>query len=248
MKMHRLSLGLTMLLSVSIFFACSSEDTEPQQTQISNPSPTVPDDANAVLAAIKSRSTSPNTVPGMPDMLIDIASANFFSANLGGKRVSVGEVKLNGNELNNAGDSYVNPLTTISLAINSGQGNDWEIAGGNGFEAFSHSTTKKTPGAVRLTGIADEIALGGELKLSIESIPIYADNILWVVSDGKNIATKEVKSTSVTFSAADLTGIKATSTGLIQVAAYNYEFKSISGKKVYFINQTVDTKMPKLTK
>lgn len=246
MKLFRLNLCLIVLFSAMLFFSCSSDKNEPTQSQAANPTPTVPSDASAVLAAIKVRSNSPVPVPGMVDILIDVGSANFFSDAVGGKRVSVGDVKLNDFGLKNIGESYVNGTTDIMLGINSGQGNEWNVAGGNGFEAFSHSTAKRTPGVIRLSGIAEEVSLGGDIKVSIESIPANCDNIIWVISDGKNTATKEVKSNSVTFSSSDLSGIKASSNGLIQVAAYNSESKSFSGKKVFFINETVDTKMVKL--
>jgi len=85
------------LLVATAFFGCSTDDNDPVQTQATNPSPTVPGDANAVLAAISVRTNIPSSVPilGMPDILIDVGSANFFNGAIGVARTRVGDVKLN---------------------------------------------------------------------------------------------------------------------------------------------------------
>lgn len=248
MKLSRLKLWVVLLFAASFFVACNSDDKDPVQTQASNPTPDVPGDANAVLAAISVRANVPSSVPvpGIPDFLVDVGSANFFTGAIGGNRTSAGDVKLNDYALQNIGDSYVNNNTDIALGISPGQTNDWNVSGGNGFDAFTHTTSKKAPGIVKFSNVGDEISISGPITLSIAGVPSNCDNILWVVSDGKKTVTKESKTNSVTFSSSELSGIAATANGIVQVAAYNSESKSFGGKKVYFINETVDSKIVKL--
>lgn len=237
-----------LAIVASLFFsACSSDDDKDPRTQSqANPTPDVPGDANAVLAAIKVNSNVPGgvSVPGLSGIAIDVASASFFEGNVGGSLVSVGEVKLNSKALTvPGGNAYISDPTDFSYEIVSGQDNSWEVAGGSGFDAFSHTTSTKMPDQVLFaSSVAESFSKSGDVTVSIASVPSNCQNILWVFSDGNTVVTKESKTTSVTFSSSDLSGIKATSTGILQVAAYNYESATYGGKKVYFINETVDSK------
>lgn len=241
---------VTLFLGITLIFsACSSEDdNDPKQTAQANPMPNAPGDANAVLAAVMSYSDLPSSVPSIPGvggMAIDVASGSFFNGEIGSKLVNVGEVKLNTKALQiPGGNAYINNPTDFSYSLVAGQTNSWQVTGGSGFDAFTHTTTKKMPSQVKFSSsVADSYSKGSDVMLSIESITSNTDNILWVISDGKTTVTKESKSKSVTFSSSELSSFKATTTGLVQVASYNSEEKSYGGKKVYFINETLHTKM-----
>lgn len=228
-----------------LFTSCSDDSEDPVETTSSNPIPQ-PGDADGVLAAIKAKSNTPGgaSVPGIGDIYLDVASANFFSSSGGNSLVNVGNVALNDFDLQTVGgNSYINNYTDITLGINSGQSNDWNVAGSNGFDAFSHSTTKKMPGVVKFaSSVSETISISGDVSVSIESIPSNCDNILWLISDGSKVVTKESKTTSITFSTSELNGMKTTSEGILQVAAYTTESQTYGGKKIYFINETVDSK------
>ncbi|NVJ85513.1 MAG: hypothetical protein HWE15_04365 [Algoriphagus sp.] len=203
----KLKIFQILILSATIVWmgtSCNGDDEDPQQQTQSNPIPT-PGDADGVLAAIKAKSNLPSgtpTVPGISDILLDVGNANFYSSSGGSSSlVSVGEVSLNDFALQNVNNTYVNDFTAVTLGINSGQANDWNVAGGNGFDSFSHTTGKVMPGVVRFNAsVPDDIALGGDVSLSIEGIPSNVDNLLWVISDGREVITKEARSTSATFS------------------------------------------------
>ncbi|MCS5489411.1 hypothetical protein [Algoriphagus limi] len=230
--------------------SCNNDDDEPQQQTQANPIPT-PGDADGILAAIKAKSNLPSgtpNVPGISDILLDVANANFYSSSGGNSSlVNVGDVSLNDFPLQNLNNTYVNDFTDVTLGINSGQNNDWVVAGANGFDGFTHTTGKVMPGVVRFTAsIPDDISISGDVSLSIESIPSNVDNLLWVISDGNEVVTKEARSTSVTFSSSELSGLRSTSQGIVQVAAYNTESRTVGGKKIYFINETVDSKFVSL--
>lgn len=251
MKLFRSNLWI-FLLAFSVYFSsCSSDDdNDPTQAQSANVTPETPGDADAVLAAIKVKSNVPGAapVPGLGDILIDVASANFYSSAGGGSLAKAGDVMINDFTLKTVGNSYINNATDISLGLNSGQGNDWSVSGGSGFDAFTYSTSKKMPSVIRLNNVPDAISVAGSVTVAIEGIPANCDNIIWVISDGDKVAIKTTKATSVTFSSSDLSGMKATSTGIVQAAAYTTESQNFGGKKVYFINETLDSKFVEINK
>ncbi|MBN7816524.1 hypothetical protein [Algoriphagus pacificus] len=251
MKLFRSNLWIFLLVFGVYFSSCSSDDDkDPTQAQSANVTPETPGDADGVLAAIKVKSNVPGStpVPGLGDILIDVASANFYSSAGGGSLVKAGDVMINDFTLQTVGNSYVNKATDITLGLNSGQGNDWSVAGGNGVAAFTYSTTKKMPGIIRFSNVPDAISVAGSVTLAIEGVPANCDNIIWVISDGDKVATKTSKTNSVTFSASDLSGMKATSTGIVQAAAYTTESQTFGGKKIYFVNETLDTKFVEISK
>ncbi|WP_339755480.1 hypothetical protein [Algoriphagus aquimarinus] len=249
MKTYNTTLCALFLGIAVIFSACSSDDDiDPTQTTQTNPIPNAPGDANAVLAAVMSYSDLPSSVPSIPGvggLAIDVASGSFFTAAIGTNLVNVGDVKLNAKALTiPGGNAYINNPTDFSYSLVAGQTNTWQVAGGSGFDAFTHTTTKKMPSQVKFSSsVAASYSKGSDVTLSIEAVTSNTDNILWVISDGKTTVTKESKTTSVTFSSSELSALKATSAGLVQAASYNAEEKSFGGKKVYFINETVHTKI-----
>ncbi len=249
MKFFKPYLWALFLIGACVISSCDSDDDpQPDQQVQSNPTPDVPSDADAVLAAIEIIAALPAgtpQVPGLSGLSFDVASANFFSSGIGSNMVNVGIVGLNGNDLQNiSGNSYISNPQTVDQGINVGQANTWEIAGNNGFDAFTHTTGKVMPQQIRFAGsVGDTFSTGGEITISIQSIPNNADNILWVLSDGSRVITKESKTNSVTFSASEVGTLSATANGLVQAAAFNIESQSYGGKKIYFINETVDSKL-----
>lgn len=237
-----------ILIALSFGFAsCNSDDNEPEQQTQTNPTPDVPGDANGVLAAIKVITNLPAgtpTVPGISDITLDVASGSFFEGAQGSSLVNVGVVSLNGNQLQNIGsNAYINNPTQLNAGIISGQTNSWEVGGANGFAAFTHTTAKRMPSQVKFAAnVGDTFSKSGAVTLTIQAIPSNIDNILWVISDGNKVLTKEARSTSVTFDASEMSTLSASSTSLVQVAAYNTEGQTFGGKKIYFINETVDSK------
>ncbi|MEB2774471.1 hypothetical protein SYJ56_04090 [Algoriphagus sp. D3-2-R+10] len=249
MKTYNTTLWAFLLGMVFTFSACSSDDDiNPKQTTQTNPMPNAPGDANAVLAAVMSYSDLPGSVPSIPGVggvAIDVASGSFFNGAVGSSLVNVGDVKLNSKALQiPGGNAYINNPTDFSYSLVAGQTNSWQVAGGSGFDAFTHTTVKKMPSQVKFSAsVVDSYSKASDIVLTIESVTSNTDNILWVISDGKTTVTKESKTTSVTFSSSELSGLKATSTGLVQAASYNTEEKTFGSKKVYFINETVHTKI-----
>ncbi|WP_268034080.1 hypothetical protein [Algoriphagus sp. PAP.12] len=235
---------LLLTFGAFLFTSCSDDSEDPIEQTSTNPLPQ-PGDADGIMAAIKAKSNTPGgtTVPGLGDIYLDVASANFYTSAGGTSLVNVGDVSLNDFDLQTVSNSYINNYTDITLDINSGQANDWVVSGANGFDGFSHSTSKKMPSVVKFaTSVTETISISGDVTLAIESIPSNCDNILWLISDGSKVVTKESKTTSVTFTASELSGVKTTSNGIVQAAAYNSESKTFGGKKIYFINETVDSK------
>lgn len=249
MKTLRSNFWIAVLFTSFFAFSCDSDDDEnPDQQTQTNPTPEVPGDADAVLAAIEVITALPPgtpSVPGLSDITLDVANANFFSSGLGSSLVNVGTVSINSNQLQNiSGNTYINNPQTFDSGISSGSRNTWDVAGANDFAAFSHTTTKVMPQQVRFaSSVGDTFSNGGAITLTVQSIPANSDNILWVLSDGTRVLTKESRTTSVTFTASEVGTLSKTSTGLVQAAAFNTESQTFGGKKVYFINETVDSKI-----
>ncbi|MEP0712145.1 hypothetical protein [Algoriphagus sp.] len=248
MKTLNTTLWALFLGATLVFSSCSSDDVDPTPTTQATPTPNAPSDANAVLAAVLSYSDLPSTVPSVPGLggiAIDVASGSFFNGAIGSTLVNVGEVKLNSKALSiPGGNAYVNNPTDLSYSLVSGQTNSWQVAGGSGFDAFTHTTAKRMPSQVKFrASLADSFSKGSDITLSIEAVTSNTDNILWVISDGRTTVTKEAKATSVTFSASELSGLRATANGLVQAASYNTEEKTFGGKKVFFVNESVHTKI-----
>lgn len=246
MKTKPFSFLILFALTSFCFSSCTDADENPQEQQNTNPLPDF-GDADGVMAAIKAKSNLPAgtpSIPGMADVLVDVANANFYSSPSGGSLVNVGRVSLNEFELQNVGgNAYLNNFSDITLEITPGQTNTWTVDGANGFSGFTFTTTKPMPGVVRFqSNVPEEFDLGSGVELSIQQIPSGVDNLLWVISDGNHVITKEGRSTSITFSESELNELSASNNALVQVAAYTSESQRFGGKKIYFINESVDSK------
>lgn len=232
-------------LAILFFFfvalaSCGKDDpTTPQNTTFSNPAPTF-GDADGVLVAIQV--ISYQTVPGAGEIPInaDVATAGFFDGNnfFEGGLVSVNSFDLQSLDNN----SYVLPgvgSTNIDFDFTTFSGNSWSIGGGADVPMFTHTTADFMPGDVKFVGDYSTVSSSSDLVVTIETAPINTDSILYVVAFGNTTLTRTLgpNNLSATFTAAELSG--ASGTGVVQVAAYNYEPRIEGGKKYYFINESV---------
>lgn len=243
MKKFTFKIGAAVLFSLSLI-ACETTDTIQEQVEGNDDSQESPlpiiEGADAVLAAIQT-SSSIQTPIGPQTVTTDAAAASFFN---GSDFYDAGTVEVNGYALSQAdNNSYFLPdvgSTNLDFDFNSGSSNSWSIAGGSNVPSFTHTTTTKMVEEIALDGDYSTISPGAALTVAIDEFPMYADSVLFVLSWGSTIKTKTIGSgTSVTFSAAELSG--ASGTGVVQAAGYNYELKVEGGKNFYFINESVST-------
>jgi hypothetical protein len=240
---------LTLLVIGTLSFSCSKDDDsptpEPEVTPTTsggggnstgNPQPTFTD-ADASLWAVKSISIT--TITGIGDIETTIGTGVGVFFDGAGAMVDVGTVSLNTEDLTkNSNNSYVSqPGTSNPTGIDFTSGVTWNVAGGNGFSAINKNVTIGFP-TVGAVNSSATITKANGYTLSVNSVS-GADSVLFLIGDvNKTIAGN---ATSCTFSSGELSGL-ATGTTVVQVAAYITTSETTGGKKVYFGNETVQTK------
>ena len=228
------------LLAMSVFACEKEDDPSAQAKSFPNAAPTF-NDADGVLAAIQVISYQNMPVVGEIAIYADVASANFFDGTT--NFYDAGLVSVNTNDLQSLdNNSYVLPgvgSTTIDFDFTTSSGNAWTIGGGANVPTFNYTTYNKMPGDVKFVGDYSSITASSGVTVQIANSPVNTDSLLYVVAFEDHTVTKTVapNTLSVNFSASDLSG--ASGTGVVQVAAYNYEFEVQNGKKYYFINESL---------
>lgn len=229
-----LAASFTLLLN-----ACKKEETPTPPTPAENVIlfPEIPADVDAVLLA--QRSTTTPLLPGLPDTEVSIVNA-FFGNDA--PYSDAGLLKLNNIALRQLSNNvYLNDDLVLDYKLGAGTKPRWIAAGGTGFSAFNIQTNIVMPGKLKLSDLPEEVVLNQTLNLSVESFPTNADSIIWQLGDTKGNTRRKLTATNtVSFSATELNGLEAGDDCIIQVAAYRTESISNSGKKFYFINQTID--------
>lgn len=97
------------------------------------------------------------------------------------------------------------------------------IAGINGFAAINHSKAKRMHGIVSFMNLAESISKSENMILTVKSVQVISDTILWVISDQIKVITKEVEANSIALTTAELIELRFTTIGIIQVADYTSE-------------------------
>jgi hypothetical protein len=236
-KHFSLFLILTWLLAIDS--ACKKEDdilpTERAENALLIPA--VPTDADALLLAI--RTTSAPLLPGLPNTTADLVNARFGREE---PYSGVGELRVNSTLLRRlSNDIYINGDLIIDYKLLEGTRPRWVAEGGDGFDAFNIQTNKPMPGAVKLKDVPITIQLSDGLSLITENVPANAEAYIWQLGDAKGTTVRKVTSdNSVSFAGIELAGLVASTSCIIQVAAYNSEIITNAGKRFYFVNQTTD--------
>ncbi len=235
-----LALMITCLCTLST--GCSKDD---DKTGGSSPSATtIPpiDDADGVMVAIKTVSFV--TQSGFEfETYINTAVAAFgnFSTE---QLVDVGTVDLDANVLNKVdNNAYIfQPSASNPTGLTFGNSFDWNVTGGSGFGAFSHTVNFDFPSIGKITSATGDISSASAYTLSVQSVA-DADSVIFQIagSNGDNVlVTKVGNTTSHTFTAADVASV-GKGTGIVQVAAYTYDSSVEGGKTIYYVNESVVT-------
>lgn len=241
---------LTLLVICTLSFSCSKDEDNPTPEPIvlpttptdeggnstASPQPTFTD-ADASLWAVKSISITTVPVVGNIETTIGTGVAVFFDGS--SNMVDVGTVTLNTNNLTkNANNSYVyQPGTANPTGIDFSSGVTWTTAGGSGFSAINKNVTIGFP-TVGAVNSSATVSKANGYTLSVNNVS-GADSVLFLIGDvNKTIAGN---ATSCTFSSSELSSL-STGTTVVQVAAYITTNETVGGKKVYYGNETVQTK------
>ncbi|MCB0410004.1 MAG: hypothetical protein KDD29_07280, partial [Flavobacteriales bacterium] len=151
----------------------------------------------------------------------------------------VGTVSLNTQALTkNTNNSYAyQPGSSNPTGIDFTSGVAWTADGGNGFSAINKNVTIGFP-TVGAVNSSATITKANGYTLSVNNVS-GADSVLFLIGDiTKTIAGNP---TSCTFSSSELSGL-STGTTVVQVAAYITTSETIGGKKVYYGNESVQSK------
>src|SRR5690606_11430820 len=138
----------------------------------------------------------------------------------------------------NSNNSYTYQIDQANpTGIDFSGGVSWNVAGGNGFTGFTKNVTLTFPtvGEVNSSTTIDKTA---NYTLSVNSVT-GADSVLFLIGDVSK--TLGGNATSCTFSSSELSSLSSGTT-VVQVAAYTYANETISGKEIYYGNETVQSK------
>ncbi len=116
---------------------------------------------------------------------------------------------------------------------------DWDVSGANSTPAFTYSDTRSFPDLDQITS-ETTINASEEYVLSHNGLISNADSVYYIISssNGSSIKRSSSSVTSMTFSPADLADV-GTGTAIFQIAAFSITSDEFSGKKIYFVKETV---------
>lgn len=231
---------LFLALSAAIFTGCTKDDDTPEDTTSSTNEFSF-DDSFGIFVAVKSVTTQ--TVGGFTIPIeVNTATAAFMESAGSTSMVDGGDVTLNSMSLkkvqNNAYvyDDFLNPLDFGTVT--------WTAAGNGSVPAINKTVSRGFPSFSGSESLPASVSKATGLSISLSGKVSNADSVLVVILSNNKSAYKIVagNAASVNFSSTDLSGVEASSAGLVTVSPYNISSETISSKKYYFINETVYSK------
>ena len=247
-------ISVFFIASSLLFTACEKDEDDADNTNTETPStppardPAFPQqsDASGVLVGIKTVTIENNPILPFP-IEIELGTAvALFPATTGdfSTLIDAGTVSCNAKELDpQSNDSYIFiPGLTDQEGIDFTDGSEWEVSGNSSVMAFTEIYSRFPSTPVVTSGDVDTST---DYELEIEStVGSSADSLYYIIYGGEDYVMKTVDpfTSSVTFTASEMSSLGATSNGLIQVTAYSMVSRVNNGKTYYFVNETVNTK------
>jgi hypothetical protein len=198
-------------------------------------------DAHAVLVATKTKTTAFGNI-----IRFGTAVAVFFQSPGVPAFVEAGSVKVEGEELDlmeNKSYAYVPDLKTSTVfeGIEFLNPIMWNVTGAGSVTGFNHGLTGNFPDADTISsGLV--VNKNGSYTLKVGSV-LYADSVLFNIGSGndkKVYKTLPGNAKTCTFTAAEMADLTP-GVGIVQVAAYRVTSAVYSGRKNYFIRETVSS-------
>jgi len=218
------------------FIACEDEDDAPapaattNNTTNNNSSQPSIQFAGADGSLIAVMSTS-ETVAGPITLNTGVAAFND-----NGTATSVGKITLEGVEMteNSAGSYTLSASAQNPMGVTFDQAIDWDVAGTGSFSAFTESNTNDFP---TISGVQSPETVDKSDGYTLETGSISnADSVIFMIGEVVRVAAGNT--VTYNFTADDLRGL-ATGTTVASIAPYNFYNRDISGKDIYFVNETV---------
>lgn len=227
--------------SVLLLTSCKKSVLTPTATTTTPTTPS-PGDADGVLAAVNvsaSQTVGGITVPlniGLGVAAFGSTSANF----LAGTYTDAGAIACNSKSLTKqSGNSYIfQPSASAATGIDFASGVSWNVGGAGTIPAFTRTLGAVMPDAPSITS-GTTVTKGSDYTLTINSVS-GADSILFMIASGSKSIRKTLPgtATSCTFSGAETNTLDASNSAIIQADPFNYTSEVISGKKIYFVNES----------
>lgn len=241
-------LSMIALATLASLVACKKEDststtTKPPTTtsSASSPTPTYSSGDGAIVALLTRTTT---TYMGIKtDMEIGTGVAVFGNLSTG-TYTDAGKVSLNDNELSKqTNNSYVfMPTTTNPMGIDlSTSSINWSV----GTPAFTYdagasgSGGKGMPYADAISGTYTSINTSSDFTLEVDGFVSNSDSVYFQITGASGYQLKRMgpNTTSVTFTAAEMKSIGATTAGSVVICPWNHQLKTLGGKSIHVINE-----------
>ncbi len=243
--MLKTTFKVTIFMALFILFTTSCKEDSSSPSSSEPPFP-VPTDAEGVLVAIKTFSTV-DAGPISMDVIFGTGVAVFPG---GSGFLDAGEVALNDVELektSNNSYTYTNlGDLTNPTGIDLSGGASWDVEGNGDVPAMTNEEFNIFPSKPTITS-SETINRADGYNFTWSSIT-NADSIIVSIltgSDEDNISvTVAGNTTSRNFTADELSKLRKSNVAILQIAAYKITSRNIGGSKIYFINQSVATKVP----
>ncbi len=233
-----------MAMSVA-FTSCKKKDNGDDPTP--TPTPTTPgtptpnfEGATGVWAAVITTTTIPFV--GVKEM--SMGTGGYFVGTSTSTFRDAGVVKLDDNVLTKqSNNSYLWSNLNSNIWGTSNTQADWAIAGnGSSVPALNYTTSKGFPVVAEINSSAT-VNTANDYTVTLMSNIFNADSVLVILSAGSKTVTKTVygsNANNFVFTSAEMAGMSGS--GIIQVAAYNWEQSAAGTENIYFVNEKVVTK------
>lgn len=248
MQSTYLNKTLSILLGLGLLMgSCSKDDDSdpepdptPQTEESADTFPT-PSDADGTLVAVKSSSIT-DTPIGPIVTVIGTAVAVFSDDDFATDNwISAGNVSCNSSDLTiNANNSYV--FTDISATNPLGMDFvgevQWSVSGANGISSFDHNALNLGfPGVGAITS-SDQVVKADGYTMTCD-YTTGADSVIFII--GGTAKTLAGNATECVFTSAELADV-STGSSVAQVAAYVMSPTDFGDTRIYFVNESVQTK------
>lgn len=235
---------MSLALAISLV-SCKKDEEEPAattggSTQDSAQTYPTPGDADGVMVAVKAVTVTDTPIGPIETILGTAVSVFTDDGFASGDFITAGSVSCNGGELAlNPNNSYTftDISTTNPTGLDFNSDVQWEVSGGNGIPTISFNADVFGFPTVGQITSGDTVDKASGYTVSCASVS-GADSVLFLV--GGATKTLAGSATSCAFSASDLSDVD-TGTNVVQVAAYVSNPTTFDTKKIYFINEFVQS-------
>lgn len=250
-NMNKINTLVCLAISATVLVSSCKKEEETTNTtntlSASSPATPQPSDAGGVCAAVKTVTYQTVPIIGQTEIVVGLGAVAFWDVQ--NTYLDGGTVKCNDNTLTkSSNNAYVNQIGQTNVTGIEFNGTDvvWDVTGAGNVPAFNKVDQTNWPSNPQIAVTNTTISHSSAFDFVL-SAPIYnADSVLFIVAGGSGNATlqKTVAGSAagnVSFTQAEMNTL-GTGAGIIQVAAYNYNSQTYSGRKIYFVKESVNTK------